>query len=304
MEHDHDHRHESQRRLILAMGITGVIFIAEVVGGWLTGSLALLSDAAHVFLDVLALAMSYAAIRLASTPADDRHTYGYHRIQVMAALANAATLVIVALGIFREAIVRFSHPTEVIAGPMLVVAVVGLVGNVISALALHGHDREDINVRGAFLHVLGDGLASVGVVVAGVLILLTGQTVIDPIVSILIGLIVAYSSIGLLRESLHVLSEGVPEGLSVAEIAQEMNALPWVEEVHDLHVWSIGPGFTSLSAHVVINAQSLPEVQEVMAALRDLLSDKFGIQHRTVQVEWTNCGEGQLTCYIPEVPSK
>lgn len=300
--HGHVHRQDSQRRLTLALGFTGTVFVAELVGGLVTGSLALLSDAAHMFLDVLALATSYFAIRIAARPADVRHTFGYHRVQAVSALANAATLVLVAVGIFREAWHRLSDPPEIIVGPMLVVAVVGLVSNIASALVLHGHEEEDINVRGAFLHVLGDGLASMGVIVAGLVILFTGQTVVDSLVSVLIGAIVAYSSIGLLRRSLHVLTEGTPEGLSLDEVVAAMRGVPGVTEVHDLHAWSLGPGFSALSAHVIINAASLPEVQEIMFQLRTLLHDQFDIEHRTIQVEWANCGQGELTCYIPVLP--
>lgn len=308
--HHHDHDHgaahsaDSRRRLLLALSFTGAIFLAELIGGLVTGSLALLSDAAHMFLDVLALAMSYAAIRIAGLPADERHSFGFHRVQVLAALANAVTLVVVAVGIFREAWHRFSEPPEIMAGPMLVIALIGLVANVASALVLHGHDEEDINVRGAFLHVLGDGLASVGVLVAAAIIMVTGRTEVDAIVSVLIGLIVAYSSIGLLRRSVHILTEGVPEGVSLDAIAAAMGAVPGVTDVHDLHVWSLGPGFTALSSHVVVEAATLPEVQQIMGELGRVLHDDHGIEHRTIQVEWANCGQGELTCYIPVLPGK
>ncbi len=302
--HGHAHGEDSRRRLLLALSFTGAIFVAELAGGLITGSLALLSDAAHMFLDVLALAMSYAAIRIAALPADDRHSYGFHRVQVLAALANAVTLVVVAVGIFREAWHRFSEPPEIMAGPMLVIALIGLAANVASALVLHGHDEEDINVRGAFLHVLGDGLASAGVLAAAAVIMITGRTEVDAIVSVAIGLIVAYSSIGLLRRSLHILTEGVPEGLSLDTIAGAMHEVRGVTEVHDLHVWSLGPGFSALSAHVVVDAETLPQVQGIMADLRRLLHDDYGIEHRTIQVEWASCGQGELTCYIPVLPGK
>mgnify|MGYP001402751039 CR=1 FL=1 len=183
MNHNHESHihHGIESRFLLSIGLTGLIFFAELVGGFLTRSLALLSDAAHVFLDVFALALSYIAIRLASLPPNERHTYGYHRLRVVAALVNGATLLVVAFEIFREAIGRFSNPEPVLAGPMLVVAVIGLLVNLIVALVLRGHDHEDLNVRSAFLHVLGDALASVGVIVAGVVILLTGWTLVDPL---------------------------------------------------------------------------------------------------------------------------
>lgn len=306
MGHNHahgpTHREESQRRLTLALGLTGTIFLAELIGGLVTGSLALLSDAAHMFLDVLALITSYVAIRVASRPADVGHTFGFHRWQAVSALGNAVTLVVVALGIFREAWERLSEPPEIVVGPMLAIAVLGLVANIGSALVLHGHEEEDINVRGAFLHVLGDGLASLGVIVAALIILLTGQTIADSIVSVLIGIVVAYSSIGLLRRSLHILTEGTPVGLEIDEVVAAMRAVPGVTEVHDLHAWSLGPGFNAVSAHVIVSADSLPQVQDIMFQLRTVLHDRFGIEHRTIQIEWANFGQGELTCYIPELP--
>jgi cobalt-zinc-cadmium efflux system protein len=230
------------------------------------------------------------------------HTFGFHRWQAVSALGNAVTLVVVALGIFREAWERLSEPPEIVVGPMLAIAVLGLVANIGSALVLHGHEEEDINVRGAFLHVLGDGLASLGVIVAALIILLTGQTIADSIVSVLIGIVVAYSSIGLLRRSLHILTEGTPVGLEIDEVVAAMRAVPGVTEVHDLHAWSLGPGFNAVSAHVIVSADSLPQVQDIMFQLRTVLHDRFGIEHRTIQIEWANCGQGELTCYIPELP--
>lgn len=206
----HDHSTSSiETRFILSLALTGVIFLAELIGGVLTRSLSLLSDAAHVFLDAFALGLSYVAIRLAALPPNDRHTYGYHRMRVLAALANGATLLLVAFEIFREAIKRLSNPEPVLAGPMLIVAVIGLVVNVVVALVLRGHDHHhDLNVQSAFLHVLGDALASVGVIAAGVVIALTGWTVIDPLVSVLIGIIILVGSGNVLRKSIHILVEG------------------------------------------------------------------------------------------------
>ena len=196
--------HHVERRFLLSLVLTGLILVAEVITGLWTGSLALLSDAAHVFLDAFALGMSYVALRLAALPADDRHTYGFHRLQVLAALANGATLLLVAFEILREAWERFRYPTPVLAGPMLAVAVVGLVANLVVALMLREHDHHDLNVRSAFLHVLGDALASIGVIVAGIVIAVTGWTLIDPLVSVLIGLIILIGSGRVLRESLHM----------------------------------------------------------------------------------------------------
>ncbi len=288
--------HRIEQRFILALGLTGLILLAEAIGGVLTGSLALLSDAAHIALDVLALALSYGALRLAARPADHRHTYGFHRFQVIAALINGATLLLVAFGIFREAWARINAPAPVLAGPMLIVAVVGLVVNLVVAAALHEHDHDDLNVRSAFLHVLGDALSSVGVIVAGVIMLLTGWTLADPLASILIGMIILAGSGRILREAVHILVEGAPAGLSVLEIAQALRGEPNIADVHDLHVWSVSPGYVALSAHLVLADVTWAEAQQVQTRVRQALADRFGIQHATVQVECVACGQGGSTC--------
>lgn len=286
----------TERRFVLSLVLTGLILVAEVVGGLWTGSLALLSDAAHVFLDVFALGMSYLALRLAALPPDDRHTYGFHRMQVLAALLNGATLLLVAVEIFREAWARLQHPSPVLAGPMLVVAAVGLVVNLVVALVLREHDHHDLNVRSAFLHVAGDALASVGVIAAGIVILFTGWQWVDPLVSVLIGLIILLGSGRVLRESVHILAEGMPEGLTATQVAEAMGRVAGVEEVHDLHVWTVSPGYAALSAHVVLADQALSRTQEVMDDLKRALTDEFGIEHTTIQFECGNCGQGAVLC--------
>ncbi len=304
MSHAHNHSHSPgsiERRFVLSLALTGLIFFGELMAGFLTGSLALLSDAAHVFLDFFALALSYGAIRLSALPPDDRHTYGYHRLRVLAALVNGALLLVVAFQIFREAIHRLSDPQPVLAGPMLVVAVVGLLVNLLVAFVLRGHDHEDLNVRSAFLHVLGDALASVGVIVAGAIIVLTGWMVADPLVSVLIGIIILVGSGSLLRKTLHILVEGVPSGLTATDVAEAMQELPAVSEVHDVHVWTVSPRYVSLSAHVVLDDQSLSEAQSVMERLKEMLVERFNIEHTTIQFECESCEEGAIICqYEPQ----
>jgi cobalt-zinc-cadmium efflux system protein len=270
--------------------------VAQVVAGLWTGSLALLSDSAHVFLDLLALGMSYVALRLAAQPADDRHTYGFHRLQVLAALVNGATLLLVTFEIFREAWQRLRHPAPVLVGPMLVVAVIGLVANLLVAFVLGGHDHENLNVHSAFLHVLGDALSSVGVIVAGAIMAVTGWTLADPLASVLIGLVILAGSGRVLRGAVHILVEGVPEGLTVSKVGEVMGKVPGVAEVHDLHVWTVGPGYVALSAHVVLDDQALSQAQAVMDGLKESLRQSFGIEHTTVQFECGNCGQGTVAC--------
>jgi cobalt-zinc-cadmium efflux system protein len=293
-----------QNRFLLALGLTGLILVIEIIGGLWTGSLALLSDAAHVFMDVFALALSYAAMRLSALPPDDRHTYGYHRLEVLAALANGITLGGIAVGIFVEAYHRFLTPEPVRSVEMLAIASVGLVVNLVVAFVLgwHTHDDEDnhpehdVNVRSAYLHVVGDAVSSVGVIVAAILLTTTGWTWIDPAMSVLIGVLIMVSSYRVLRSSIHILVEGVPEGVSLQKVSQSIGSVPGVLEVHDLHVWNICSGHIALSAHVVVCDNAPQENHTTMSALKQRLSQGFGIEHTTVQFENATCGEAASAC--------
>jgi len=293
----HDHTNEiKENRFILALALTGLIFLVELIGGFWTHSLALLSDSAHVFMDAFALGLSYLAIRAAKLPADDKHTYGFHRMQVLAALTNGATLFLIAFEILREAWNRFQNPEAVQAGPMLVIAVIGLVVNLVVAFTLSKHDHDDLNTRAAFLHVLGDAVASVGVIAVGVILLFVNITWLDPLVSVLIGVLILFSSGRVLKESVHILAEGMPEGMTATTIAEIMLKVPGVSQVHDLHVWTVAPGYIALSAHVTIDDQSLSQTTEVLSALKETLHESFEIEHTTIQFECGNCGQGLVTC--------
>ncbi len=294
-------QHPSQtieKRFLVALALTGLILVAEVVGGLWTGSLALLSDAAHVFMDIFALALSYLALRLSALPADDRHTYGFHRLEVLAALANGVTLGLVALGIFYEAYRRFQTPEPIKSVELLIIALIGLLVNLVVAWILHGHGEgsKDLNVRSAFLHVLGDALSSLGVIAAALVIWQTGWTLADPLMSVVIGLLIIASSYRVTRSSLHILIEGTPEGFRLSQVAQAMNSTPGVVDIHDLHVWSLCSGHTSLSAHVVVADQSLGQAQALMDELKGRLRAGFGIEHTTIQFECAHCGQGTVVC--------
>lgn len=295
------------RRFLISIGVTLAILIAEVIGGLWTGSLALLSDAAHVFMDVFALALSYLALRLSALPADDRHTYGFHRLEVIAALINGISLGAIAISIFSEAWQRWQNPQPVKSLELLVIATIGLVANLIVVFVLGGHhhdeddehhegEREDLNVRSAYLHVLGDAISSVGVIVAAVLIWATGWLWVDPLVSMLIGVLILVSSWRVLRSSLHILIEGAPEGLSVEQVGRELADIAGVQGVHDLHVWSLCSGHTALSAHVVVADQSLGQAEGLLGELKQRLNDRFGIEHTTIQLECASCGQGRIVC--------
>jgi cobalt-zinc-cadmium efflux system protein len=291
----HDHTNEiKENRFVLALALTGLIFLAEFIGGFWTHSLALLSDSAHVFMDAFALGLSYLAIRAAKLPADDKHTYGYHRMQVLAALTNGATLFLIAFEILREAWNRFQNPEAVSAGPMLVIAVIGLIVNLVVAFTLSKHDHDDLNTRAAFLHVLGDALASVGVIAVGVILLFVNWTWLDPLVSVMIGILILFSSGRVLKESVHILAEGMPTGMTATSIAESMLKVPGVSQVHDLHVWTVAPGYIALSAHVTIEDQSISQTAEMMTALKETLHKGYEIQHTTIQFECENCGQGTV----------
>ena len=293
----HDHNNEiKENRFVLALALTGIIFLAEFIGGFWTHSLALLSDSAHVFMDAFALGLSYLAIRAAKLPADDKHTYGYHRMQVLAALTNGATLFLIAFEILREAWDRFQNPEAVSAGSMLVIAVIGLIVNLIVAFTLSKHDQDDLNTRSAFLHVVGDAAASVGVIAVGVILLFVNWLWLDPLVSVMIGVLILFSSGRVLKESIHILAEGMPEGMTATSIAESMRKVSGVSQVHDLHVWTVAPGYIALSAHVTVDDQSISQTAEMMNALKETLNESYEIQHTTIQFECKNCGQGTVLC--------
>ncbi len=296
-----------EKRFVWAIVLTTLVFVGEVLGGLWTGSLALLSDAAHVFMDVFALGLSYLALRLSALPPDDRHTYGYHRLEVFAALINGVTLGAVALGIFNEAWQRWLAPPPIRSREMLIIAVIGLVINLVVVFILRGGHglrphltpevegawhAEDLNLRSAYLHVLGDALSSVGVIVAAALMSWSGWLWLDPLTSAFIGVLIIVSSWRVLRGSLHILAEGVPEHLSLEQIGQSMATVPGVLDVHDLHVWSICSGHVALSAHVVVADQTLAAGNGIMEQIKDRLR-RFGIEHTTIQLECLACGQGE-----------
>ncbi|HWS23135.1 MAG TPA: cation diffusion facilitator family transporter [Anaerolineales bacterium] len=301
--HNHTNTNETKsKRLFISIALTGIIFFAEFIGGLLTGSLALLSDSAHVFMDVFALLLSYFAIQIATRPPNDRHTYGYHRMQVLAALANGATLLLISVEILKEAINRFQNPEPIDAGPMLVVAVIGLVVNLIVALVLKEHDHEDLNTRSAFLHVLGDALASVGVIGAGIAIYFTGLTWIDPLVSVLISVLILISSGRLIKKTIHILVEGIPDGMTASSVTKTIQAVDGVAGIHDLHIWTVTPGYIALSAHVILRDQKLSDTANIMKEIKQRLDSEYEIEHTTIQFECTDCGQVQAVC-IPESKS-
>jgi len=264
-------------RFKYAIALTALTLVAEVIGGIWTNSLALLSDAAHVFLDIFALVLSLVAIKLSSYPVTDTRTFGWHRAEVFASLINGITVFLMAFGIFYEGWGRLLEPQEVKSLPMLVIAGIGLVMNLVAASALHQHSHDDLNVHSAFLHVIGDAAASVGVIAGGIVMYYTGWFVIDAAISIVIGCIIFWGAWRVIRESSHILLEGVPRGMSVQAVVESIQEVEGVNAVHNLNVWTICSHILALSTHVDI----LPEFKEnqgdVLRQIEEMLLERYHI---------------------------
>ncbi|HXV19577.1 MAG TPA: cation diffusion facilitator family transporter [Desulfuromonadales bacterium] len=277
-----------------AIVLTAVTLVAEVAGGFWTNSLALLSDAAHVFMDLFALVLSLSAIVLANFPATDRRTYGWHRAEIFASLINGATLLVIAAGILFEAWERFFHPEAVKSKEMFIIATVGLVMNLVAASRLHSHSHDDLNVRSAFLHVIGDAIASVGVIAGGVIMLFTGWYVVDALISAGIALVIAWGSVRILREAGHILLEGVPPHVRLDELVAKLRAVAGVNDIHHLHVWSICSHITALSAHIDILPDYRLRQGEIIGEIEQMLDHDYHITHTTLQGECSRCVTGPV----------
>ncbi|WP_136514949.1 cation diffusion facilitator family transporter [Geomonas edaphica] len=294
--HAHADTHLDQSitgRFKYAIVLTSLTLVAELVGGIWTNSLALLSDAAHVFLDLFALLLSLGAIKLASYPVSDTRTFGWHRTEVFASFINGSTVFIIAGIICYEAVGRFMHPEAVKSLEMLIIAAVGLVANLLAASALHSHSHDDLNVHSAFLHVIGDAAASVGVIVGGIVMYFTNWYLLDAIISMGIGFIIFWGSWRVMRESVHILLEGVPRGIDVNQVAVAISEVDGVEEVHHLNIWTICSHIIALSAHVVVPEQYQDEHDKIIGKIEEKLFQHFHISHTTLQLEKTRCTEVQ-----------
>lgn len=264
-----------------ALGINVALLALGLVGALLTGSVALLADAGHVLSDVAAVAIGLAAARLAMRPAGGRRTFGYHRSEILAALANGVALVVVAVLVLAEAASRLPDPPEVEGLGVLLIGVAGLIGNLAATLVLAGGNRRDLNLEGVLRHSAADALGSVGVIVAGVVVLTTGFLAADPVVGLLIGALILLSSWRLIREPIDVLMEAAPPGIDVEEVGRAMASVPGVREVHDLHVWTVTSGFPALAAH--LRTQPSDDVEEVRRRVAAVLAERFSIEHTTLQ---------------------
>ena len=302
--HDHSHRHglESptggKQGLLVALAITVVMMLAEIVGGLLSNSLALLSDAGHMLTDNLALLLSFFAMTFAAMPATHRKTFGFFRLEILAAFVNGVVLVLVSLYILYEAYLRIIHPEPVAGKLMLVVALIGLVANIIGAFVLNKHSSTSLNIRGAYLHILGDALSSVGVVIGGVIILYTGWYLIDPILSILISLVIIYGAWALVKESVDILLESVPSHIDINTVAAEIQKIEGVREAYHIHVWTITSGVHAMSAHIIIDDQLVSRNRELLDRISAVVAEKFKVMHSTIQIECERCDLNPV-CGLP-----
>lgn len=282
-DHDHDHRGASTRALVIVLCLTTTFMVAEVVGGIVSGSLALLADAGHMLSDSVSLGLALGAIALARRPPTARLSFGFRRAEILAALANGVALVAIAIWIFIEAGQRLQDPPEVAGGTALLVAVLGLAVNVTGAAILWRAQAESLNMRAAFAHVVADLLGSLGVIVAAVIILTTGWLPADPLVSILIGLLILASSWRVLREATEILLEATPAGIDADAVGRRMAGAEGIVAVHDLHIWTITSGFPALSAHVVVGPGE--DCHALQGEITRMLASDYGITHTTLQVE-------------------
>ncbi|MBV9358174.1 MAG: cation transporter [Chloroflexi bacterium] len=285
----------SEGRLLAVLGLTLAYLVAQVVGGLLTGSLALLADAGHMLTDAFGLGMAVAALRFARRPATSTNTYGFYRTEILAALANGVVLLLVAAFILVEAWSRLRDPSEVKALPMLVVALGGLAVTLIGVRLLHEAAAESLNMRGAFLEVLGDLFGAAGAVVAALVILTTGWTLADPVVSALIGLLIVPRALSLLKNVVDVLLEAAPKNIDLHQLEEGILSVPGVVSVHDLHVWTITSGFVAMSGHVQASGRGSADV---LHDVRVLLHDRYGIEHVTLQVEAAGHDDAWACCTL------
>ena len=297
-EHIHHEPLPVQSKLKFGIMLTSFILVAEVVAGLLSNSLALLSDAGHVFVDLLALSLSWYGVRQAERPPSSRMTFGYHRVGVIIAIVNAVSIFAMAAFIFYQAYHRLQQPPEVNSLLMLFVAVVGLGANAFVAFWLRIEQQDNLNVRSAFWHAWGDALASVGVIAGGIIMILTGNFRVDPVISMLIGLIITFAGWRILKEGFRVLVEATPRHVNVVEMVNALKQVSGVKDVHDIHVWSISPELHSMSCHVLIDDLSTTQASGIREKIENVLRQQFLIGHTTVQMECQQCSSDDLFCSL------
>jgi cobalt-zinc-cadmium efflux system protein len=302
--HAHSHfgdlANQTTKRLTLALGITAAFVIVEIAAGIFGNSLALLTDAAHNFTDVIALGLSWYAVKLATQPAHAGKTFGYHRAGILVALVNSTTLVLIALGIFYEAWKRFLSPPEVDSAILIGVGALAFIINLGTAWLVKSGSENDLNLRSTFLHLMGDVLSTLGAVIAGVIIAFTNWNWLDPFVSVLIGAFILWNAWGILRQSVHILLESTPESIDMDSMINDLLKVDGVRGVHDLHVWSINESLRALSAHIITSDIQISAGTMIQRDLNEILAHKYNIRHATLQLECAGCHKNILFCNISE----
>ena len=295
--HTHSHQRHLQKKFKFAAVVTFFVFLGELIGGIWSGSLALLSDAMHVMSDVFSLLISWLAIYLSTRPATASRTYGYHRAEVFAAFVNGVSLIAISGWIFYEAYQRYMSPTEIKVTGMFIVACLGFVGNLLILWQLHGESHGNLNVRSAVLHVIGDTLSSVAVVIGGAIIYWTGWYPIDALLSFLIGGIILIGAVNVTREAVHILLESSPRNADADTVATHLRSLDTVKDIHDLHIWSLCSNYCALSAHIVVDENTTLAPDRILEQINAELETHFGISHTTLQLEQIACAQGgSLLC--------
>lgn len=304
--HNHTHSHfgdlanQTTKRLMLSLSLTAAFVLVEIIAGVFGNSLALLTDAAHNFTDVIALGLSWYALKIAAKPANAGKTFGYHRVGILVALVNSTTLILIAFGIFYEAWHRFIAPPEVDSVILIGVGTLAFLINAGTAWLVKDGSDHDLNLRSAFLHLMGDVMSTLGAVIAGIIIYFTQWNWLDPLVSVLIGLFILWNAWSILRQSIHILLESTPENIDIKEMVEKLHTIDGVRSVHDLHVWSINENLRMLSAHIVTDDISMRECSLIQQDINELLIHGYNIQHATLQIECEGCGNGLLYCDFDE----
>ena len=302
MTQTHTHSHlrdaaqQSTKRLSISLFLTLAFVIVEATAGIFSNSLALLTDAAHNLTDVIALALSWFAIRITTRPANERKTYGYHRVGILVALINSTTLVLISLGIFYEAWHRFMSPPEVKSNILIGVGLIAVVINIVTAMLVHKGSDSDLNLRSAFVHLMGDVLSTIGAVIAGVIIFFTGANWLDPLVSVLIGGLILYNAWGILRDAIDILLEAKPRDIDSTRLLEDMLEIDGVLGVHDLHIWSLAQNLRTMSAHVLTDDFSISDGVAIQRQINELVHQRYNIAHATLQLECSNCISDSLYC--------
>lgn len=296
--HLRDAAKHTTSRLSLSLFLTLAFVVFEAAAGYFTNSLALLTDAAHNLTDVIALGLSWFAVRLTAQPANAHKTYGYHRAGILVALMNSTTLVVISLGIFYEAYIRFVSPPEVKSSILIGVGLVAVAINLVTALLVHRGSESDLNLRSAFVHLMGDVISTVGAVIAGVIIYFTHANWLDPFVSVLIGFLILYNAWGILRETVDILLESTPRDVDMRKMVNDISKVDGVLGVHDIHVWSLTQNLRTMSAHILTDDISVSAGAEIQSRINELVYHRYNIAHATLQLECVDCDPNSLFCRL------